>query len=266
MSKLGQHPRKIVVALLTVVAVIATVVLWPKGAPATTEPLPPPGPTMSVEPPSDSPSPVVRSSPEASPSPSVEPTPLESSLVVPDKRPGLPRPVEPSTGGLAAQECVAPSGSFVPTKFTIERVGAHERVVSMGMQSGQIPAPPLSDRRSAAWWKGGPKPGSAQGKVVLTIHTYRPSLRPALGNELYAGGHSTLQPGDIVKLHGSNGEIACYRFTEAPKIHVNDYDPDSTVMLDPNGPSSLVIVICWDFNSRTKDWDTRVMFQFEAIT
>ena len=135
----------------------------------------------------------------------------------------------------------------------------------MGAKGGQVPSPPKSDRRSAAWWKGGPKPGSDHGKVVFTIHTYRPSLRPALGNELFRGSKSSLQPGDILKVHGSDGEIVCYQFTEAPKVMVSDYNPDSKLMLDSSGPSSAVIVICWDFNKSSKEWDSRVFFQFKQL-
>ena len=138
-------------------------------------------------------------------------------------------------------------------------------MIALGTQNGEIPAPPKNDRRSASWWKGGPKPGARQGKAILSIHTYRPSLAPALGNELYKGGKSALKPGDILKLHGKNGEIQCYEFVEAPRIHLNDYDPNSTVMHDENGPESVVIVTCWDFNKKTKDWDSRVMFQFKAV-
>lgn len=91
-------------------------------------------------------------------------------------------------------------------------------------------------------------------------------MAPALGNELYAGGKSALQPGDIIKLHGKNGEIQCYEFAEASKIFTDEYDENSTVMLDDSGPESLVIVICWDFDKKTKDWDSRVMFQFKAVS
>lgn len=154
----------------------------------------------------------------------------------------------------------------MPTRYTIDRLGVDERVIALGTQGGQIPAPPKNDRRSAGWWKNGPKPGDPQGKVVLTIHTYRPSLRPALGNELYAGGQSALRPGDVLRLSAKDGTTVCYEFTEAPRIMVSDYDPDSTVMLDPNGKPSAVIVICWDFNRRTEDWDSRIMFQFRQIT
>ena len=128
-----------------------------------------------------------------------------------------------------------------------------------------MPSPPKSDRRSAAWWRGGPKPGADHGKIVLTIHTYRPSLRPALGNELFRGGKSALRPGDILKVHGSNGQIVCYQFTEASKVKVRDYDPDSTLMHDSRGPSAAVIVICWDFNTSSKHWDSRVFFQFKQL-
>lgn len=180
----------------------------------------------------------------------------------PRTEPSVAKPVEAS----AAQECSAASSAFTPTAFTIDRVGAHERVLAMGLQNGIVPAPPMNDRRSAAWWKDGPAPGDGQGKVVLTIHTYRPSLAPALGNELYAGGKSALQPGDIIKLHGKNGEVQCYEFTEAPRIFIDEYDENSTVMLDDSGPESLVIVICWDFDKKTTDWDSRVMFQFKAVS
>lgn len=244
-----QANRRVQIAVAAVVvALIATVayIVWPRGEHTA---LPSTSPTPTV-PASPTPSASELPSPSPSPSPAVSPSPspTESRKPAPDGR------------------CQRETDSFVPTSFEIERVGAKERVIAMNADGGQIPAPPLNDRRSAGWWAGGPKPGAGKGKVVLTIHTYRPSLRPALGNELYDGGRSALRPGDLLKLHGRNGQTLCYEFTEAPRIFVKDYDPDSSLMLDSQGRPSAVIVICWDYNKRTKDWDSRVFFQFRQVT
>lgn len=239
--------NRIVVVVAIAVALllfVGAVVWWPRDS-HTAEPTPSPTPSISV---STSPTPSPSPSPSPTPSPSPSPSPTLSKT-----RPG-------------SEQCANPVEAFKPSAFTIERVGAHEQVIPKATKGGQIPAPPLNDRRSAAWWSGGPKPGSDHGKIVLTIHTYRPGLSPALGNELFQSGQSALQPGDILKVHGSNGEIVCYEFTDASRVMVRDYDPDSTLMLDPSGPSSAVIVICWDFNKSSKDWDSRVFFQFKQLT
>lgn len=235
-----------IVVAAVVVLTLGIVAFWLQDEPTATDPVPP----TQIE----------SSAPEASPPSSPAGLELSQAPSAPQFSSGQEASANP-----AAQGCTNPTDAFEPVNYTIERVGAHERVVPMSVSDGQMPAPPKNDRRSAAWWSGGPKPGADHGKVVLTIHTYRPSLSPALGNELYSGGSSALQPGDIIKMHGSNGEIACYEFTEAPKIAVSDYDPDSGIMVDTEGDPSLVIVICWDFNSSNSNWDSRVMFQFDLL-
>ena len=230
---------------LALVGALVLLLWWPSDEPASL-PMVSPSPSVTAPPPP---------TPTPSPSPTSEPAPL----------PTAPPKPSPTPTSLADQECSHPAESFAPTHFTIPRVGAHERVLALPLQGGQVPSPPLNDRRSAAWWDGSPEAGADRGKSVLTIHTYRPSLRPALGNELYSGGGAALQPGDVIKLHGADGAIACYEFTEAPRIFVADYDPASSVMLDPDGDPALVIVICWDFDARTTNWDSRIMFQFELL-
>ncbi|WP_296140506.1 class F sortase [uncultured Tessaracoccus sp.] len=193
----------------------------------------------SSQPPSTSPS-ATRSTPAASPSPS------------PSKR------------------CTTTTDGFVPTRFTFEGgLEADEKVLSLPLDDkGLIPAPPPSEERTAAWWNGGPKPGTA-GKTVLSIHTYRNGK--ALGNEMYADGTSHLQPGDLIKLHGDNGEVACYEFTEAKKIRVDEYDPDSDMMVDDEGDSEVVIIICWDFDKSVDEstgadpWHSRVLFYGKLV-
>lgn len=276
---MGKIQPKILAAFTAVLVLVlaAGFALWPRTDPSVAKPVEiSASPSIAAESESASPSPSLSPTPSQAPSPSATSAESTSSAPASPSTSAAASPpskqeqsTQSSNGGKknsAALECSAASRAFTPSAFTIDRVGAHERVLAMGLQNGIVPAPPMNDRRSAAWWKDGPAPGDGQGKVVLTIHTYRPSLAPALGNELYASGKSALQPGDIVKLHGKNGEIQCYEFTEAPKIFTDEYDEDSTVMLDDSGPESLVIVICWDFNKKTKDWDSRVMFQFKAVT
>lgn len=191
-------------------------------------------------------------------SPTPEPSPSSSD-------PASDPTATPTPVAADLADCQPLGKGFTPKRFSISRVGADEKVVPMGLTKGAIPAPPLSDRRSAAWWKEGPKPGSGTGKAVFTIHTYRPSLAPALGNELFQGGESQLKPGDIFKVYGTKGEVACYEYEEAPKITLDEYEENSSLMLDSSGPASATIVICWDFNKRTKDWDSRVLFQFRGV-
>lgn len=264
-----EGPRRLIAVLaMALVAVVGVVAWWPRGVPDAAEPLPAAASSVTSSPsPTKRASPQPRSSPVASPSPtpSRSPAPLPTPVATTSPAPS-PTSAPAANAGPAGQACATPSSSFVPTRYTIERLGVHERVFAMPTtRGGQVPAPPKNDRRSAGWWSDGPKPGAGRGKAVMTIHTYRPSLRPALGNELFRGGQSALRPGDIIKLHGSAGQVACYRFTGAPKVWVRDYDPASKLMLDPSGAPSLVIVICWDFNGQTGDWDSRVMFQFEQV-
>lgn len=161
--------------------------------------------------------------------------------------------------------CTAVTEGFVPDRFVIERVNADEPVVALNVDSeGNVAAPPLDEPRMASWWSGGPKPGSTEGKVLLNIHTYRNG--GALGNELYANGTSALEPGDLIKLFGPDGQVQCYEFTEATKVWVSEYDPDSDVMIDFDGAPQLVMIICWDFNSSSEEWDSRIFFHAKPVT
>lgn len=172
--------------------------------------------------------------------------------------------VAPDSASSAAASCTTATAGFEPDRFVIERVGADEPVVSLNLDSeGNVAAPPLDEPRMASWWNAGPMPGSDKGKTLLNIHTYRNG--GALGNELYADGASALQPGDLIKLYGAGGEVQCYEFTQADKIWVSEYDPDSDVMVDFDGDPQLLIIICWDFNAGTEDWDSRIFFHAKPV-
>ena len=201
-------------------------------------------------------------------SPSITPGPMSPSVGgTVDPTSGSPAAsTTPSSAPASAPgDCAAPGAGFVPDRFTIESLGADEPVVALGLDSkGNIAAPPLNEPRMASWWNEGPKPGSDKGKAVLSIHTYRNGK--ALGNEMYAGGENQLKPGDLIKLYGPDGKVQCYEFTEAKKVWVKDYDPESDIMVDFEGDPMLAIIICWDFNKGTEDWDSRVFFYAKPVT
>lgn len=190
-----------------------------------------------------------------------EPTPVTT------QSPSATAPASPSASPSADPEACQPTTEegFVPTRLVMTNPEADSPVLSLGQDSdGAIAAPPLDEPRTASWWNGGPTAGSQAGKVVLSIHTYRTG--DALGNEMYADGESTLQPGDIIKLYGEEGEVACYEFVEAKKVWVDEYDPDSDVMVDFEGDPLLTMIICWDFQSDTEEWDSRIFFYAKPIT
>lgn len=175
----------------------------------------------------------------------------------------------PSASQSQGLKCTTTTKGFTPVRYTFEGgLKADEKVLSLGQdKDGNIAAPPPSEKRTAAWWNEGPKPGTA-GKTVLSIHTYRNGK--ALGNEMYADGKSHMNAGDLIKLYGENGEVACYEFTEAKKVMVEDYDPNSDVMVDFEGDSELAIIICWDFDKKSEDaggepWKSRVFFYGKLV-
>ncbi|NLE97409.1 MAG: class F sortase [Propionibacterium sp.] len=184
-------------------------------------------------------------------------TPTSPAVSAPTTTSAAPSPAE--------AECTTAEEGFIPVRYTFEgAMTVDEPVLALGEDAnGNIAAPPPAEKRTAAWWENGPLPATA-GKTILSIHTYRNG--GALGNEMYEGGESQMQPGDIIKLYSADGEIACYEFTEAKRIMVEDYDPDSDVMIDYDGESEVAIIICWDFNGDANEaagedpWESRVFF------
>lgn len=173
----------------------------------------------------------------------------------------------PAASSPAAQyECTTATEGFEPVRYTFEGgLTVDEKVLALGEdENGNIAAPPPAEKRTASWWSNGPKPGPTEGKAVLSIHTYRNG--GALGNEMYDGGESQLNPGDLIKLYSADGKVACYEFTEAKKVWVDEYDPASDVMIDFEGDPELAMIICWDFDRSVDEdtgadpWKSRVFF------
>ncbi|RMB59705.1 class F sortase [Tessaracoccus antarcticus] len=247
--------RRLIVLIAAVVVIVGLLSWFLLSPPATTLAEPAPVSTRAA------PSTVAPPSPSPSPSPSASPTVVASIVASTSAPPPPPPSPSPSPTGL----CEPPSAEgFVPVRYEIERFGSDEKVVSLGLdKEGSIAAPPLDEPRIASWWNQGPRAGSEAGKVVLSIHTYRRG--GAMGNTLFDGGKSALQPGDRIILRGAAGEVACYDFVEAKKVAVVDYDPASNDMVDYDGKPLLTIIVCWDYVKGSKAWDSRVFFYSKQV-
>ncbi|MEO7589397.1 MAG: class F sortase [Arachnia sp.] len=247
--------RRLIVLVAAVVVIVGLLSWFLLRPPMTTQVEPAPIATTSAPTPAASPS----LSPTLSPSPS-----LVASIVPVSSAPPPPPPSpspSPSPQGL----CQAPTeAGFVPVRYEIERFNSDDKVVSLGLdKDGSIAAPPLDEPSMASWWNQGPRAGSDAGKVVLSIHTYRRG--GAMGNRLFDGGRSALQPGDRIILRGADGQVACYDFVEAKKVAVTDYDPASNDMVDYDGKPLLTIIVCWDYVKGSKAWDSRVFFYGKPV-
>lgn len=203
--------------------------------------------------------------PTANPAPPADPTPGEEPTL--SEAPTSEPATDPTTSEPDArlEDCGPIGETFVPVRYTMENPQVDASVVSLGLDDdGAIAAPPKNEPTTASWWNQGPEAGSDKGKTVLSIHTYRNG--GAQGNRMYQGGESQLQEGDLIKLYGAGGEVACYEFTEDLKVWVDEYDPDSDVMVDYDGDPLLTIIICWDHRAGTDIWDSRIFFYAQPVT
>lgn len=182
-----------------------------------------------------------------------------------------PAPATPSAASPSESKgnsCTTTTGQMhKPKQLKIDRLGVTSPVITVGKdESGNPGSPPKSERNMTAWYDRSPEVGSDKGNTILTIHTYSPKNGAnALGNKLYS--KDGLKEGDIIRIIGDDGQQACYKYTGNRKVFVKDYDPKSGIFHNLEGPPQLAIMICWDYNSSTNDWDSRVIFyaSFEKI-
>lgn len=154
-----------------------------------------------------------------------------------------------------------------PKVFAIDRMNVRSEMLSLGQdKSGAAAAPPLDNLEKAknqvGWYNGGPRIGGPKGNAVLTIHTYHTG--GALGNKLYESKNG-FKTGDLVKMTDSTGKTLCYTLARTTKVMVKDYDPKSTVLYDFEGKPQAVAVICEDWNTKTRDWDSRVLYYMTPV-
>lgn len=163
------------------------------------------------------------------------------------------------------EQCTPLGEGFIPTEFEIPHSEVISPVLSLGRdESDAAAAPPVDASHTTGWFNEGPRAGSEAGKVLLTIHTYRQG--GALGNEMYEDGPKQVNPGDRMLLRDDNGNVACYEVSGIEKIWVDEYDPTSDAIYDNDGDPQIAIVICWDFNHSTEEWDSRIVYYADPVT
>lgn len=212
---------------------------------------------------------VSRGNPEAAapePTPSitapVETTPSEPTPTATAPASAAPAPSKPAT----PTGCTTAPGAIEhPVRFKVDARGVDSKMITTGTDPDGAPgAPPKSEPNTTGWFNGSPEVGTTQGNVMLTIHTYSPKNGAnALGNKLYSD--AGLKPGDIIRIIDQNGQQVCYRYRESLKIWVDKYDENSGVYWNTTGRPQLAIMICWDHNNKTEEWDSRIVFYADLI-
>lgn len=167
----------------------------------------------------------------------------------------------PSALGDVPEGCSSDPSSIVGTHIAFDGHTEQMNLLSLGLDAEGLPGtPPGDEGYTLAWWNGGPAVGSSQGKAVLTSHTFR--YGGALGNDLNDG---MLSAGDVIRISDDSGDTVCYRFTNALKVYVDSYDPNSDVLYDETGDPMIVIVVCSDYPSNGGDPAARVLYYAELV-
>lgn len=174
-----------------------------------------------------------------------------------------PSEAPPPTPEALPEGCSVPK-PINPTRFAIERMGVDTHVLSLGWDAtGAAAAPPDSDAFGVGWLNQGPQPGSERGNVVLTSHTYH--VGSALGNLLY-DAEKGLQAGDLIKMSDESGYTVCYRYREALKVWVAEYDQQpSDILYSDQGRPQLAMVVCWDWDWRARASQSRIIFYADPV-
>ncbi|GAB3715175.1 class F sortase [Mariniluteicoccus flavus] len=217
-------------------------------------------PTTSASPSSR---PTVAPPKPAAPAPPPGKPPATVGAELPDEEPPAadppPAPRAPAPARPAPVSCSSTPGTVRPTRFQVLRTGVNVPMVSVGKDADGNPGVAKS-LWQAAWYTGSPAPGSSRGNVIINIHSNMKGR--ALGNDLHLGG---LNPGDIIKVSGADGKVACYRFREKKRISVRTYDPRSGVYHNATGRPQLAIMTCWDRDPRTGIYESRIIFYADRI-
>lgn len=172
-----------------------------------------------------------------------------------------PAPVAAAAPG---QDCVVPERPFDPATLAIPGVVGRTRVLALGRDAHGVPRPPpLTDKGKwqFAWDKeSGIRPGSAEGTVPLTAHTYPRdgSYGLALGNRLLARLHL----GDLMVAEGRHGERLCYRVAKTLVVRAEQKVP---AYYAQTGPPRLAILVCSGTRRGPGDWSHRTIWFAEPV-
>ena len=160
--------------------------------------------------------------------------------------------------------CPSPERPFTPESLTIPRVVGSTRVLALGRDRHGVPRPPPLTERGKwqfAWDRSSRiRPGSRQGVVRLTAHTYPRdgSYGLALGNRLL----SKLRVGARLVVAGRHGQRQCYRVTERLSVRAEQSAP---AYYNSGGPPKLAILVCSGVRRGPGDWSHRTIWFAEPI-
>lgn len=189
----------------------------------------------------------------------VPPPAPKTSTITPTTGPPAAQPRQPAAPQRAAG-CTTDTRPIQPARFQIPRMGVDVSIITVGKdRDGNPGAPPLSQMFTAAWYEGSPAPNSRRGNVIVNIHSW--ASGPALGNDV----RTKLRTGDEIRVVGTDGRVACYRFREQIKIRVATYDPASGLYQNPTGRPQLAIMTCWDRNPKTGEYESRLLFYADLV-
>nr|WP_076389675.1 class F sortase [Vaginimicrobium propionicum] len=147
-----------------------------------------------------------------------------------------------------------------PVKFEIAGTDRSLPIVSLGLDAdGAAQAPPTDQPYTIAWFNEGPRPGSDQGKVTLSSHTYR--FGGAFGNDLLNG---ELKGGEIIKISDADGNLACYKYVSSTHIMEADYDENSDILYAETGDPQIALIVCTDPTS-TGEWLGRMIYYADLV-
>lgn len=156
--------------------------------------------------------------------------------------PLLGRPVPPA---------VSTSTGRVPTSFAVPGLGIRMPVEAEGVAAtGEMALRP--DPAELAWYRHGPRPGDAQGAVVLAAHLDAPGYGIGPLAELHR-----LRPGDVLTVMAGG---VVHRYTVLDVRSVSKADLDLDALFARSGPPRLHVVTCGgDFDEEQRRYDQNVV-------
>jgi len=186
---------------------------------------------------------------------SSSPTPATSTPSMKQETPTpTPTPTATPVPATMTPTCSTTSGSIVPKKMIIDRLGVDVAVDQKPLDAnGSVPVPTDGNgndtRWAATWITNTPRPGAA-GVADFTTHSFHQG--DAVGNRL--AGSATV--GDTIRLIDAGGKQLCFQISSinldypAAKLPVTD-------LYNAGGPSRMAIVFCTHYNWVTGIWPMR---------
>lgn len=153
--------------------------------------------------------------------------------------------------GTPAPPAVSTSTGRVPTSFAVPELGIRMPVEPEGVAaSGEMALRP--DPAELAWYRHGPRPGDAQGAVVLAAHLDAPGYGIGPLAEVHR-----LRPGDLLTVTAGG---VVHRYTVLSVQSVAKADLDLDALFARSGPPRLHVVTCGgDFDEEQRRYDHNVV-------